>query len=173
MQISSISQDYIIDFLTSAKDHGTNEEFISAVRKQLVRMAYDPSITKIMHGSDNDLCVIKSVLKFSFLNFVDTARVDVEIRKQQNIRGLATLLKEYLGEYMSKDYQVSEWRIRPIPQSMLEYARKDSFVLPFLARVMLGVLPEERVKEVVMAGCRQARKNKKTSQPLIKSVQAH
>lgn len=56
-------------------------------------MAYNPKIMKIMHGSDNDLCVIKSVLKFSFLNFLDTARVDIELRKQQNIRGLATLVK--------------------------------------------------------------------------------
>lgn len=47
---------------------------------------------------------------------------------------------------MSKDYQVSEWRIRPIPSSMLEYARKDSFVLPYLARVMLSLLPNDRVK---------------------------
>ncbi len=108
----------------------------------MVGIAYNSKITKIMHGSDNDLCVIKSVLKFSFLNFLDTARVDVEIRKQQNIRGLATLVKDYLNEHMSKDYQVSEWRIRPIPASMIEYARKDSLVLPFLARVMLSLLPQ-------------------------------
>jgi|688.fasta_scaffold1053179_2 hypothetical protein len=60
-----------------------------------------------MHGSDNDLCVIKSILNISFLNFIDTARIDVEIRKQQNIRGLATLVSDYLDEHMSKDYQVS------------------------------------------------------------------
>lgn len=101
-------------------------------------IAYDRRILKIMHGSDNDLCVIKSILKFSFLNFIDTARIDVEIRQKQNIRGLAILVKEYLGEHMSKDYQVSEWRIRPIPTSMLEYARRDSMVLPFLARKILS-----------------------------------
>jgi ribonuclease D len=126
---------------------------------------------KIMHGSDNDLCVIRSVLKLNFLNFLDTARIDVEIRKQQNIRGLATLVKEYLKEHMSKDYQVSEWRIRPIPSSMIDYARRDPLVLPFLTAVMLHLLPLEELKEVLIAGCRHARKNKKTSQPLIKSIQ--
>lgn len=90
-----------------------------------------------MHGSDNDLCVIKSVLKISFVNFIDTARIDIEIRKHQNIRGLAALVKEYLNQFMNKDYQVSEWRIRPIPPSMIDYARRDSLVLPFLARKML------------------------------------
>ena len=85
-----------------------------------------------MHGADNDLCVIRSILHISFINFIDTARVDVELRKQQNIRGLSTLVKQYLKEHMSKDYQVSEWRIRPIPSSMIDYARRDSMVLPYL-----------------------------------------
>ena len=106
MQVSSPKEDFIIDFLTSAQANNS-QAFIDAVRKALIKTAYDPKITKIMHGSDNDLCIIKSVLKFSFLNFLDTARLDVELRKQQNIRGLATLVKEYLGEHMSKDYQVS------------------------------------------------------------------
>lgn len=173
MQISSTGQDYIIDFLTSAHSHQSSQEFIDAVRTVLQPIAYDPTIIKIMHGSDNDLCVIKSVLKFSFLNFLDTARIDVELRKQQNIRGLAMLVKEYLGEFMSKDYQVSEWRIRPIPASMLEYARRDSFVLPFLAKTMIDLLPEEKIKEVWIAGCRQAKRNRKTSQPLVRSLKAH
>jgi len=43
----------------------------------LTPVAYNSKIMKVMHGSDNDLCVIKSVLKFSFLNFIDTARIDV------------------------------------------------------------------------------------------------
>lgn len=99
-----------------------------------------------MHGSDNDLCVIKSILNLSFVNFIDTARIDVDIRKQQNIRGLATLVSEYLNEFMSKDYQVSEWRIRPIPISMLDYARRDSMVLPFLARKLLFKVEDERLR---------------------------
>ena len=99
-----------------------------------------------MHGSDNDLCIIRSILKINFLNFIDTARVDVEIRKQQNIRGLATLVKEYLNEHMSKDFQVSEWKLRPIPNSMIDYARRDSLVLPFLTKQMLNDQPLEQLK---------------------------
>jgi len=97
---------------------------------------------KVMHGSDNDLCVIKAVLNLSFLNFVDTARLDLEISKHQNIRGLAILLKDYLHTHMPKDYQVSEWRVRPIPPSMLEYARRDSMVLPFVATKLLGLIAQ-------------------------------
>ncbi len=38
---------------------------------------------------------------------------------------------------MSKDLQVSEWRIRPLPLAMIQYARKDSMIMPFLVRKML------------------------------------
>lgn len=173
MQLSTLSDDYIIDFLTSSKDHETSYNFIEAVRKALTPIAYNQDIVKIMHGSDNDLCVIKSILNLSFINFIDTARIDVDIRKQQNIRGLATLVNEYLHEHMSKDYQVSEWRIRPIPASMLDYARRDSMVLPFLARKLLGCVDEGRLKDVIANGCRQAKRNKKATQPLIRSISNH
>jgi ribonuclease D len=50
------------------------------------------------------------------------------------------LVSEYLHEFMSKDYQVSEWRIRPIPSSMIDYARRDSMVLPYLARKLISLV---------------------------------
>ena len=102
-------------------------------------IAYNRKIMKIMHGSDNDLCVIRSVLKFSFLNFIDSARLEMELKQRSNIRGLAALVEEYLGEHMSKDYQVSEWKIRPLPSSMIEYSRRDSLVLPFLVKTVMNL----------------------------------
>ncbi len=77
MQLSTLKEDYIIDFLTSSKDHQSSTNFKEAVKKALAPIAYDQKIVKIMHGSDNDLCVIKSFLNISFLNFIDTARIDV------------------------------------------------------------------------------------------------
>ena len=127
---------------------------------------------KIMHGSDNDLFVIRSVLKFSFLNFIDTARLEMELKQRHNIRGLASLVGQYLNSFMSKDYQISQWRIRPIPVSMIEYARRDSLVLPALARTLMCSFPWDKLKHALIAGCLQAKKNKKTSQPLVKSIQA-
>ena len=73
---------------------------------------------------------------------------------------------------MSKDYQVSEWRIRPIPSSMIDYARRDSMVLPFLSSIMLNQIALNDLEEILVAGCRHAKKNKKSSQPLVKSIQA-
>lgn len=44
-----------------------------------------------MHGSDNDLYILRSVLKLNFLNFIDTARIDIELTQKNQIRGLSTL----------------------------------------------------------------------------------
>jgi ribonuclease D len=77
MQLSTLHEDFIIDFLTSSKDHQTSSTFIEAIKKSLTPIAYSKDILKVMHGSDNDLCVIKSILNISFLNFLDTARIDV------------------------------------------------------------------------------------------------
>lgn len=89
-----------------------------------------------------------------------------------DLRGLATLAKEYLGATMSKEYQVSEWRIRPIPKAMLQYAKKDSMILPFLLADMLDRIKSdpERIRQFILGGCKQARRNKKVSQPLVKSL---
>ncbi len=95
-----------------------------------------------MHGSDNDIWIIKSVFNLSFLNFIDTSRLDLELKGKGSIRALATLSAEYLGTYMPKDYQVSEWKIRPIPDAMIDYARRDSMVLPFLLRKIMKSVKE-------------------------------
>ncbi len=56
-----------------------------------------------MHGADNDIVLLKSLFNLSLINFVDTSRLDIELRETGNdLRGLATLVKEYLGANMSK-----------------------------------------------------------------------
>lgn len=126
-----------------------------------------------MHGADNDLILIKSSFNLSLINFVDTSRLDIELRDNKyDLRGLAALSKDYLGTLISKEYQISEWRIRPIPKAMLQYAKKDSIILPFLLMAMLKKLEEnsERIKLYILGGCKQTRKNKKTSQPLLQNI---
>lgn len=130
LQISSVTQDFIIDCLSCP---------LSAISKFLKPILHSPKTLKIMHGADNDLILIKSAFNLSLVNFVDTSRLDLDLRNSHHdLRGLSTLCREYLGVGMSKEYQVSEWRIRPIPQAMLEYARKDALILPHLLVEMLS-----------------------------------
>jgi len=43
-------------------------------------------------------------------------------------------------------------------------------VLPFLARKMLTFISFDKIKEVIVIGSKQAKRNKKGSQPLIKGI---
>lgn len=180
---------------------------------------YDKTITKLMHGSDHDLYILKSCFNCSFVNFIDSSRVDVDLRrlkdgktigngdighigvdlvvvdknyqlknnlksnealvesnkassiKTLSVRGLATLVKEYLNIPMSKDHQISEWKIRPIPATMIEYARRDSMIMPFLVHRQLKLFDRlEDLKDSIINGFRMAKKNKKPQQPLIKKL---
>lgn len=39
---------------------------------------------------------------------------------------------------MDKSYQTSDWRIRPLPQQMIEYAKMDSCVLVWICFILLA-----------------------------------
>lgn len=84
LQLSSIEEDFIIDCLS------VNSE---CVKSYLKPIAYNQNIVKIMHGADNDLVLVKSLFNISFINFVDTSRLDIELRQKSDLRGLATLAK--------------------------------------------------------------------------------
>jgi len=81
------------------------------------------------------------------------------------------LAKEYLNIEMSKDHQVSEWKIRPLPASMIDYARRDSMIMPFLVHKQLTKFEKiEDLRDSIINGFRIAKKNKKLQQPLIKNI---
>jgi len=46
-------------------------------------------------------------------------------------------------------------------------------VLPFLAKKLLSKVEPERLREVIANGCKQAKRNRKATQPLIKSMSSH
>lgn len=55
---------------------------------------------------------------------------------------------------------------------MLQYAKKDSLILPYLLVQMLDIIKDdtERIRLLILGGCKQVRRNKKVSQPLIKAI---
>ncbi len=51
--------------------------------------------------------------------------------KHVDLASLETLADKLLGIQLDKFFQVSDWRIRPLPQGMIDYARSDSrFLIP-------------------------------------------
>ncbi len=54
---------------------------------------------------------------------------------------------------------------------MIEYARRDSMIMPFLVHRQLTLFERvEDLKDSIINGFRMAKKNKKPQQPLIKSL---
>jgi exosome complex exonuclease RRP6 len=83
--------------------------------------------------------------------------------------GLKNLAEKYLdGLQMNKEYQTSEWRLRPLPKAMLEYARSDSLNLLLIYFKILKAIPMSKVTDIVVSNLKVALKNTKPGIELIK-----
>jgi exosome complex exonuclease RRP6 len=47
-------------------------------------------------------------------------------------KGLSFLLQHYCQVHVNKKYQLADWRIRPLPQEMVKYAREDTHYLIYI-----------------------------------------
>lgn len=55
-------------------------------------------------------------------------------------RSLANLLRRYCGVTQDKAHQTADWRLRPLPQPLRQYARGDVHWLPYLAGQLVAEL---------------------------------
>jgi len=97
----------------------------------------DPNVVKVLHSSHNDLRWLQCDFELSLVNLFDThaAAVTLELTRQ-GIEGLKDLIQHYYGLNLSKAYQCSDWRVRPLPLPMYAYAATDALVLPPLMHIM-------------------------------------
>lgn len=119
IQISSVFEDFIIDCIKLHKH----------VSKALSALFLSQNITKVFHGCDNDLKWLKADFEIDVVNLFDTAKAMMIINGNKAPESLSYLTNRYLHFYMDKSYQQADWRVRPLPKKMLEYARMDSCVL--------------------------------------------
>jgi len=126
MQISTVHRDYIVDCIRLHK----------VVAKYLKTVFLAEEIVKVFHGCDNDLKWLKSDFDIDVVNLYDTAKAIMLIENGKYVESLSSLTKKYLGFYMDKSYQQADWRVRPLPKGMIDYARMDSAVLVFLWAVL-------------------------------------
>lgn len=94
---------------------------------------------KIFHSYDNDLkWLVEDYSIPEFHNIYDTAKVYGILHGNKNqTPSLKFLAKEYLGIEIRKEYQQSDWRIRPLFKEMVEYAGTDAQILPFILMKLL------------------------------------
>ncbi|GJU02904.1 RRP6-like protein 3 isoform X1 [Tanacetum coccineum] len=96
------------------------------------------AIKSVFHGADNDVIWLQRDFHIYVVNLFDTAKACDVLSKPQ--RSLAYLLETYCGVITNKFYQREDWRQRPLPKDMLEYARMDVHYLLYIADCLVAEL---------------------------------
>ncbi|GKA14407.1 RRP6-like protein 3 isoform X1, partial [Tanacetum coccineum] len=127
VQISTRDEDYLVDTIA-----------LHDVMGILGPVFANPNICKVFHGADNDVIWLQRDFHIYVVNLFDTAKACDVLSKPQ--RSLAYLLETYCGVITNKFYQREDWRQRPLPKDMLEYARMDAHYLLYIADCLVAEL---------------------------------
>lgn len=151
MQVSTRDRDYVIDTIALREElHVINEVFT------------DRRIVKVFHGADSDIEWMQRDLGLYIVNLFDTHQA----AKRLNFArlSLAFLLKHFCNVDADKSFQLADWRIRPLPEELLSYARQDTHYLLYIYDLMrnellkLGNGESHLLKAVYQAGVELCKK---------------
>lgn len=88
----------------------------------------------LFHGADYDLRLLRRTYGFMPSRVFDTMLAARLIGLTEF--GLAALVQRYFNVQLTKSAQKADWRQRPLPKLMLEYATKDSHYLHALSNLL-------------------------------------
>eukprot|EP01116_Phalansterium_solitarium_P020725 TRINITY_DN619_c0_g1_i1.p1 TRINITY_DN619_c0_g1~~TRINITY_DN619_c0_g1_i1.p1 ORF type:complete len:857 (-),score=388.24 TRINITY_DN619_c0_g1_i1:349-2919(-) len=120
MQLSSRRKDYLVDTL----------KLRSHVGRCLRPLFADGSVVKVLHGADSDVVWLQRDFDIYVVNLFDTGQAARVLPLER--AGLAHALAHYCGLKVDKQYQLADWRVRPLPPEMLKYAREDTHYLLYV-----------------------------------------
>ncbi|XP_030835176.1 exosome component 10 [Strongylocentrotus purpuratus] len=127
MQISTAEHDYVVDTLELRSE------------LQMLNDAFtDPKIVKVFHGANMDIDWLQRDLGLYVVNMFDTHQASRSLGFPHH--SLASLLSRYCQVEADKQYQLADWRIRPLPEEMLHYAREDTHYLLYIYHTMKNEL---------------------------------
>ncbi|CAK8533025.1 unnamed protein product [Lathyrus sativus] len=133
MQISTRAEDFVVDTLKLRVHIGPH----------LREIFKDSSKRKVMHGADKDILWLQRDFGIYVCNLFDTGQASKVLKLERN--SLEYLLHHFCEVSANKEYQNAEWRLRPIPDEMLRYAREDTHYLLYIydsMRINLASLPK-------------------------------
>ncbi|KAK0649402.1 ribonuclease H-like domain-containing protein [Cercophora newfieldiana] len=121
MQISTREKDWIVDTIVPwrHKLEILNEVFA------------DPKILKVLHGAQMDIIWLQRDLGLYVVGLFDTFHA-VDVLGTYPSKGLGALLKHFVDFNADKRYQLADWRIRPLDEKMMHYARCDTHFLLYV-----------------------------------------
>ncbi|KAJ5094391.1 hypothetical protein N7456_010252 [Penicillium angulare] len=120
MQISTRNKDWVVDTLKPWREELQilNEVFA------------DPKILKVLHGSTMDIIWLQRDLGLYVVGMFDTFHAASALGYPK--RSLKYLLQKFVNFEADKRYQMADWRVRPLPSGMFDYARSDTHYLLFV-----------------------------------------
>ncbi|KXT10745.1 hypothetical protein AC579_6848 [Pseudocercospora musae] len=120
MQISTREKDWIVDTLKPwrRKLQCLNEVFA------------DPNILKVLHGAYMDIIWLQRDLGLYIVGLFDTHHASRALGYTAG--SLAYLLKRFADVDAQKKYQTADWRVRPLPRELFDYARSDTHYLLYI-----------------------------------------
>ena len=101
-----------------------------------------PDVRKVFHAAEYDIYVLKRDCGFEFANLFDTM-VSAQLLGYPAI-GLSALVERHFQQRLPKDEQRSDWSVRPLDESQLEYAAADVKYLIRLAERLERELRKKR-----------------------------
>lgn len=110
----SSAHDFLIDALSLRH----------AISTSLGPIFANPNIVKVMHGADSDIPWLQRDFGCYVVNLFDTGRASRALKFPS--AGLAYLLRKYTKVESDKSHQLADWRRRPLPNDMREYALSDT-----------------------------------------------
>lgn len=131
MQVSTTSRDFLVDTLV-----------LRHRMKELLVMFADPSVVKILHGSDHDVEWLQRDFGLYVVQMFDTGQAARVLSYES--ASLAYLLSKFVNVRADKSLQLADWRVRPLKSDMMHYAREDTHYL-------LGIFDQLRM-ELIKAG---------------------
>ena len=119
MQLSTRDEDWLVDTL-ALRSH-----------MQLLSPVFtDATKVKVLHGADSDIVWLQRDFGLHIVNMFDTGQASRVLGLQRF--SLAFLYKQYCNVDADKQYQLADWRIRPLSEEMAHYAREDTHYLLYV-----------------------------------------
>ncbi|KAL4810386.1 ribonuclease H-like domain-containing protein [Aspergillus unguis] len=120
MQISTRDKDWVVDTLKPWREELQilNEVFA------------DPNIIKLFHGASMDIIWLQRDLGLYVVGMFDTYHAACALNYPK--KSLKFLLQKFVNFEADKRYQMADWRIRPLPSGMFDYARSDTHYLLYI-----------------------------------------
>lgn len=143
MQISTPTVDYLIDTIT-----------LRSTIPKLSSILSNPAILKIMHGSESDNIWLQRDFNIFLVNLFDTYFAAKSLNLERF--SFAHLVERYVGITIDKQHQMSDWRVRPLPEDMQLYARQDTHYLFYIYEHLRKELAEKSSEAITAVFNRSA-----------------